>query len=390
MKSLVIKSSLALALTLGANELFAAESESMMNLQTDMGMLLLHSTITLLLLVIFLVLAGVVKNMSSNKRLSDLIKANRAAKVMLIGFFLSIGGTAMAQNATSAESLPFVMSDSLLWTFITVDVLLVSLILYEISLIKKIFRMAAPPSEAEAVEENDWAVAGIKLTDNVPLEKEGDVMLDHNYDGIRELDNNLPPWWLYGFYVSIVFAVVYVIYFHFAGGLSQAEEYNQEMAQAEKEVAAYLSSLSNLVDESNVTLLTAESDLASGKEIYNTNCASCHGMNGEGGVGPTFADRYWKHGGGIKNVFSTIKYGVVEKGMISWESSLSPGEMQKVASYLLTFEGTKPPGMKEPEGELWEESAAETPAPAEADSSDENSEEPKEAEASSEEEVAQL
>jgi len=358
MKSLVVKSILAGALLMGSNTVFAAESESLMNLQSDMGLLLLHSTITILLLVIFLVLAGVLKSMTTNQRLTDLIKANRAAKVALIGFFLSLSGGAMAQDANAASDA-FMMSDRLLWTFISVDVILVALILYQIGLIKKIFKMAAPPTEAELAEENDWAIAGIKLTDNIPLEKEGDVMLDHNYDGIRELDNNLPPWWLYGFYVSIVFAFIYIGYYHFGGGPSSAEEYQTEMAEAEVEVKAYLSSLSNLVDETNVTLLDAESDLAEGKSIYELNCASCHGMMGEGGVGPTFADSYWKHGGGITNVFTTIKYGVIEKGMISWQSTLSPGEMQKVASYLLTFEGTNPPGMKAPEGELWQESASE-------------------------------
>lgn len=365
MKSLVVKSLLGLFLLVSSQKVMAADSESLLNLQTDMGMLGLHTTVTLLLLVIFLVLAGVVKSMSSNKRLIDLIKANRGLKITLLALFLGASGSAMAQDG-SASSQAFVMSDALLWTFISVDVLLVALILYQISLIKKIFKMAAPPTEEALAEEKDWVIFGAKLTDNVPLEREADVLLDHNYDGIRELDNNLPPWWLYGFYFTIVFAFVYIGYFHFGGGLMQAEEYEQEMAQAELEVKTYLSSLSNLVDESNVTLLSAESDLAEGKSIYETNCASCHGMMGEGGVGPTFADRYWKHGGGIKNVFKTIKYGVVEKGMIPWESALSPGEMQKVASYLLGFEGTNPPGIKDPEGELWEESAEVSPADTEA------------------------
>jgi len=386
MKSLVYKSIFAAFALFGSTSLFAQESESLMDLQSDIGLLALHSTITLLLLVVFLVLAGVVKSMSTNKRLADLIKANRATKVALIGLFLSLSSGAMAQDAV-ASSDSFMMSDSLLWTFISVDVILVALILYQISLIQKIFKMAAPQTEEDSAVESDWAIAGVKLTDNVPLEKEGDVLLDHNYDGIRELDNNLPPWWLYGFYVSIVTAVLYIGYYHFGGGLLQQEEYEANMAEAQEQVDAYLSSLSNLIDESNVVLLTAESDLTDGKGIYETNCASCHGMMGEGGVGPTFADKYWKHGGGIVNAFSTIKYGVVEKGMIPWEDVLSPGEMQKVASYLLTFEGTNPPGMKDPEGELWQAAGSSEPEVEEASPASDTT---KTEEVETTEEVAQL
>lgn len=199
-----------------------------------------------------------------------------------------------------------------------------------------------------------WRRFWNRLNDSVPVAQEATVMTDHSYDGIRELDNRLPPWWLYGFYVTIIFAVVYLLNFHvFKTGKLQEDEYEAEMLQAEQEVATYLASLDNLIDESTVTLTTEEADLAVGMEIFKSKCAACHGQQGEGGVGPNFTDQYWLHGGDIQSIFKTVKYGVPSKGMISWESQLIPKQMQQVASYIYTLEGTNPPNGKEPQGELF-------------------------------------
>ncbi len=218
----------------------------------------------------------------------------------------------------------------------------------------------------EKQKEPFWDRMYKKWTDAVPVEKEQDVMLDHDYDGIRELDNSLPPWWVAMFYMTIAFAVVYLGYFHFSGaGMSSAEEYEMEMERAEKAVAAYLATQANLIDETNVTLLTDEAAIASGQTIFNNNCAACHGMLGEGGVGPNLTDPYWIHGGDIKDVFKTVKYGVPEKGMIAWKAQLSAADMHKVSSYIMTLHGTDPPNAKEPQGDLYEPQAdngAEAPA----------------------------
>ncbi len=193
-----------------------------------------------------------------------------------------------------------------------------------------------------------------RWTNVVPVEKEEDIMFDHAYDGIRELDNSLPPWWVAMFYLTIAFAVVYFGYYHVTGmGMSSSERYEQQMQKAEDAVAEYLSKQANLVDETNVTVLTDENELAMGKTVYDMNCLACHGALGEGGVGPNFTDQYWIHGGDIKDLFRTIKYGVPEKGMISWKSQLSPSDMHRVASFILTLQGTNPPGAKEPQGELY-------------------------------------
>ncbi|MCB0516658.1 MAG: cbb3-type cytochrome c oxidase N-terminal domain-containing protein [Chitinophagales bacterium] len=194
-----------------------------------------------------------------------------------------------------------------------------------------------------------------ELTQAVSVEDEKSIEFDHEYDGIRELDNKLPPWWVWMFYLSIVFAVVYIFYYHVSGvGKLPLEELKYSQEQAEIAKAEYLKKAANLIDETNVTLATDESTLALGKEIYTTNCVPCHGAFGEGGVGPTFADQYWIHGGSINDVFKTVRYGVPSKGMVSWqEQGLRPGDIRAVSSYLLQFQGTHPDNMKEPEGSLY-------------------------------------
>lgn len=210
--------------------------------------------------------------------------------------------------------------------------------------------------EVKKPRKNMWQTLYKRWTNVVPIEKEKDILMDHNYDGIRELDNSLPPWWVAMFYITIGFAVVYMTYNHFSGyGMSSTEKYELEMEKAEEAVQAYLSKQANLVDESNVEMLTDQADLDAGKIIFDTQCAVCHGTMGEGGIGPNMTDQYWVHGGSIKDVFRTVKYGVPEKGMISWKSQLSAGDMAKVSSYILTLVGTNPPNQKDPEGELYQE-----------------------------------
>lgn len=197
--------------------------------------------------------------------------------------------------------------------------------------------------------------------DVVPVEREGEIMFSHSYDGIRELDNRLPPWWVNMFFITIVFAFGYMYYYHFGGsGPSSAEEYKTEMEVAKKKIALALAGKADAVDENSVTALTDAGALGEGELIFKNTCAACHGQHGEGMVGPNLTDEYWLHGGGIKNVFHTIKYGVPEKGMISWQSQLKPSDIQKVASYILTLKGTNPANPKAPQGEIWKGTADST------------------------------
>lgn len=208
-----------------------------------------------------------------------------------------------------------------------------------------------------------------KLVGTKPIEAEGELILDHNYDGIKELDNSLPPWWLYGFYASIIFGAVYLIRFHIFNGDNQYDELNNELAQAKIDIEEYKKTAKDLVDFNTVTVLTDASDINSGKNIFNQNCVACHMADGGGGIGPNLTDQHWILGGGIKNIFKTISEGGrAGKGMISWKNDLKPAEMAQVASYILTFQGTTPANPKAAEGNIWvDETITETNTPSETE-----------------------
>lgn len=203
--------------------------------------------------------------------------------------------------------------------------------------------------------ESEWYKKMMKaLTKSEPIENEDQLLLAHDYDGIKELDNNLPPWWVYLFYGCIGFAAVYLIRFEILDGDNQEMELKNEMAQAKIEVAEYMKTAPDLMDEKTVTLLTEPADLAAGKTIYTTNCVACHRPDAGGQIGPNLTDEYWILGGGIKNVFHTLVNGGRDgKGMISWKATLKPKEMQKVASYVLSLRGSNPKDPKAPDGEIW-------------------------------------
>ncbi len=198
-----------------------------------------------------------------------------------------------------------------------------------------------------------------KLLDSKPVESEGEIILDHNYDGIKELDNNLPPWWLYGFYATIIFAFVYMLRYHVFNADDQFAEYDIEYAEANKAIEEYKKTAKNLVDVNTVEVLTETADLNAGKKIFETNCVACHMADGGGGIGPNLTDKHWILGGGIKNVFNTISEGGRDgKGMVSWKANLKPIEMAQVASYVLQFQGTTPAQGKPAEGDIWVDESA--------------------------------
>jgi cytochrome c oxidase cbb3-type subunit 3 len=199
-----------------------------------------------------------------------------------------------------------------------------------------------------------WSRLMKRMTRSVPVAQEADVMLDHNYDGIRELDNQLPPWWKWGFVFTIVFAVVYLISYHITGtGKLSLQEYSEELNQAAMQKEERIKIAGNEVTDENVVAMAGIPELTEGKNIFIKNCSACHGDRGQGIVGPNLTDEFWLHGGGIKNVFRTITEGVPGKGMISWKAQLAPKQIQQVASFILTLKGTKPDGAKEAQGEPW-------------------------------------
>lgn len=300
---------------------------------------------------------------------------NRFNKILLSGFLLSasyltsFGQGEVTPTPTSAK-VPeiFFQSELYLLSFLFL-IMFIAIISLTKSLRKLSYGMLSPEKrkalelkKEKAFEEElhapsfwtrfDRAI----LTQAVPVEKEADIMLDHNYDGIQELDNNLPPWWIWGFYATIIFSFVYLAHYHlFRTGPLQTEEYNIAMQEAADLAKARELKMKDFVSAETITALNTPEALGAGKGIYDKNCVACHGAELGGSVGPNLTDDFWINGGGIKNVFKVITDGVPAKGMISWKAQLTPKQIQQVASFILTKYGSNPVGGKEPQGEKYVE-----------------------------------
>jgi cytochrome c oxidase cbb3-type subunit 3 len=287
--------------------------------------------------------------------------------------FAQAGNTA-AQTTSASIAGMAASAFYIMVTVIFLELLIIIVLLINIRFLLKVEKekVAAPLAETvevtEAVKRTrlSWWDKFNKLR---PISQEADLDLGHDYDGIRELDNRLPPWWLYGFYACIVFAVVYMWRFHVSHTApSSLEEFETSVAKADLQIKEYLKMKGDNVDENTVTFLSGVSDMEAGKAIFTNpmNCVPCHGGDGSGivagnpGIGPNLTDDYWLYGGSIKDLFKTIKYGT-NKGMRSWKDDLSAKQIAQVASYIKSLHGTKPAKVKEPQGELYKEEAV-TPA----------------------------
>jgi cytochrome c oxidase cbb3-type subunit 3 len=291
-------------------------------------------------------------------------------KAVMVALLCTIGLQAMAEDtqpatAVVAETISG-LSKTSFYTLVSVILLELTIILallYNLKVLLRTEKAVLVPEEAAAIaaKPTAWQNFWNKINSFKPIKEEADIDLGHDYDGIRELDNRLPPWWLYGFYICVIFAGVYLWRYHVShSGPSSHEELAMELEKGAAEKAEYLKNAANNVDENTVKLLTAAADLDAGKAIFTSVCAACHGADGGGMVGPNLTDDYWLHGGGIKDVFKTIKYGVQEKGMKSWKDDYSPGQIAQLASYIKSLHGTKPAKLKDPQGELYTEGATNT------------------------------
>lgn len=327
----------------------------------------------IILLLIQILVVKAISDAIKNVSKSDAIQKNNnrglSTLIFLIGLIFSIN--AFGQN-TSANNSLIDFSETEINILITLNILLSLVVLWMYYQFRQILKFTNLIKEEDA-SSAFWNIEHW-LTRSVPVEKEASIQFEHEYDGIRELDNVLPPWWLWMFYATIVFSFIYLIHYHispikalekigFVGpGVGQEELYKMEMEEAEKQKQAYLAQAASKINEENVTLLTDANELAKGKEIFTTNCVVCHGNQGQGGAGPNLTDEYWIYGCDIKEVFKTIKYGVPAKGMIAWESQLSPLQIQQVASFVISLKGTNPSGAKEPQGEKCDNNTTTTPA----------------------------
>jgi cytochrome c oxidase cbb3-type subunit 3 len=338
-------------------------------------MQLLMITVAILLVVVIWILTRVLLMVS--KQALSLSKAGR--KLMMI-FVVVMGSmftkkgfaqdnnNALSDSSAIATAVDFYggVSYNTFWTMSIVIFLEFLVIFLLVLFIKNIFRSIHPVEKIIVqgkLQSDSWLIRTWHRLDKqfftkaIPLEKEADMLLDHDYDGIKELDNALPPWWKYGFYITIVVAVFYILKFEvWHTGMNPTQEYAEEMSAAKIQTDAYLASAKENVDENSVVQLDAEG-AAAGKEIFTKTCVACHLAEGQGSVGPNLTDEYWIHGGGVKDIFKTIKYGYPDKGMQSWQTTYSPVQMQQLATYIRTLKGTNPPNPKAPQGDLYKEVA---------------------------------
>lgn len=242
-----------------------------------------------------------------------------------------------------------------------VALLVLLVAIYVLQLLKTFVNQGISEEQKLAAETQPsyFAKLWMDWNDLKPMEQEEEILLDHNYDGIKELDNHLPPWWKGLFYVTIGYAVVYLLIFHvFSAAPLQEEKYQMEMAEAAAFKAAQEQDLVIDFDENTVTATADAVELADGKQFFELQCAVCHKADGGGLAGPNLTDKYWKHGGAMSDVYKVIKNGVQGTAMISWESQLNPIRMRNVASYVMTLQGTNPPGALPPDGDLYEPETA--------------------------------
>jgi len=239
---------------------------------------------------------------------------------------------------------------------IVVALLVLVVALYVLQLLKTFMKqgMSEEALAAEEAKPSMFASLWDRWNALKPMEEEETILLDHDYDGIKELDNHLPPWWKGLFYVTIVYGVIYILIFHvFQSSPLQEEQYELEMAAAAALKAENEADLVFDFDENTVTQSTDATELADGQAFFEQQCAICHKADGGGLAGPNLTDEYWRNGGSVSDIYKVIKNGVQGTAMIAWESQLNPIKLRNVTSYVMSLQGTNPPGALGPDGDLY-------------------------------------
>jgi cytochrome c oxidase cbb3-type subunit III len=317
--------------------------------------------LTAILIVVILVLSGsiimFVKSDYFKQKVAEKSTGALLSIILVAGIFLNPNTTFALDFVRAGEGekdSPWLLVETMdLYGLLVINIILMVVVLYLRHLFNQMVAMTKKESEVvvEAPIVNIEKINAI-LTDAVPIEEEHKILMDHEYDGIQELDNNLPPWWVWGFFATIIFSVIYIFNYHILGTSDlQIKAYDKEMAQAKKDIDKYLSEMAMNVDETNATLMTSASDLSAGKALFDANCTVCHKAKGEGDVGPNLTDKHWIYGYDVKDVFKTIKKGT-PNGMPEHASKFNPIQIQQVSSFVLSLKET--PG-KEPQGDIIKE-----------------------------------
>jgi cytochrome c oxidase cbb3-type subunit 3 len=328
----------------------------------------------IVLMVLLLVIIGVLANIligAADVKLKKIKLAGGAKALIAIGIvsLLALAGQpVLAQDAATvatdaANTAPKMiggMTASTFYVLATVlflELFIIIALLMNIQLLLKAEKEKLTKSTTPVADKANYLSWWDRFNKLRPVSQEADLDLGHEYDGIRELDNRLPPWWLYGFYITIIFAGIYLWRFHVSHtGPSSKQEYENAIAKADADIQEYLKKKGEAVDENTVKLMSGTDDLAAGKVIFEKSCVTCHKATGGGDVGPNLTDDYWIHGNKIGDVFKTIRYGI--NAMPQWQNQYSNKQIAQVASYVKSLHGTNPPGAKAPQGNLMTEDSA--------------------------------
>ena len=333
---------------------------------------MLQTALVITAIVLLFVLWGLGQSLVAISKIVRERQKQKTLVLLMISFFSLFFTDSIAQTATT-ESVPPVaenfggLSSTTFYALTGVIMIEIIAILFLSFVIKRMYEELLPEQAAGESYLSKltiwWSNMDKKIfTKATPVEQEADVMLDHDYDGIRELDNALPPWWKYGFYITIVIGVIYMFNFHVMGiGKNPTQEYTYEMELAQQKKEQYEAMNKDKIDENNVPMENA-AGIASGSELYHQPgmCLSCHGANGEGGAGPNLTDDYWIHKGSLNDIYHSIKVGYPDKGMQSWEKSFSPKQISQLTSYIKSIKGTNPANALPPKGDLWVDSGTDT------------------------------
>ena len=310
----------------------------------------IESNIPLILTITAVALAIVILFLGSLLGKVALMKIKQNTKVIAI---ICLSTFAVSLQAAPPEFGWKVTTNELDYLLLGVIFFEVLIILYFAYWLKVVI---LPEKEKKVVAENKPVTNAWwdKFNKSVKIENEKDVQLDHDYDGIKELDNALPPWWLYGFYLTILFSVVYLYQYHVSKSAPlQVQELNNEFAAAKLEAEEYAKTHPKKVDENTIEYAANADFISAGKTLFVQKCVACHGPEGQGLQGPNLTDEYWKNGGSIKNIFKTIKNGVPNMGMIAWGQELTPNQIETLANYIKSIKGTNPVNPKATEGDLF-------------------------------------
>lgn len=316
---------------------------------------------TLVLLLAILMMSGSIQSLVKSDFFKNRLKNMKDNGPTVILFVLTTGAI-LAGNQSFALTFnepgmaesgdPWLLIEkSDIYVLAIIDLVLLGVMLYLRNVFYQVMSVVRKPLPKKVKEKRATYKISKVLNDFVPIEEEESILMHHEYDGIRELDNNLPPWWLWGFYLTIVVSVIYMLNYHvFKTAPLQIEAYNTDMAAKEKEVDEYLTKMAMNVDETSATIMLDAADLDQGKVLFETNCATCHQSDGSGKIGPNLTDKAWIYGYDIKDLFKTVKVGTTN-GMPEHASKLTPTQIQQVTSYVLSLPDKTG---KDPEGTIQE------------------------------------